>query len=123
MEVDEAPVESIPDFAPWPLGVIRHFEDVGGTGDVRFGGELAPIGVECHSVDVWSHDPIGGIDEVRIEPVERLDGVDLAEVHCRSEDHEAFDVMAISVFGDSFDGVIEGSEAGGAVVPGVCHSA
>lgn len=66
--VDELPVKSVPCIAPVSSGKVGHFEDVGTPGDIGFGGKGRTVGELGHSVDIWSHDPFGRIDEVLHEP-------------------------------------------------------
>lgn len=66
--VDELPVKPVPCIAPVSSGKVGHFEDVGTSGDVGFGGKGWTVGELGHSVDVGSHDPVGGIDEVLHKP-------------------------------------------------------
>lgn len=73
--VDELPVKSVPGIAPVSSGKVGHFEDVRTPRDVGFGGKGWPIGKLGHSVDVGSHNPIGGIDEMLHKPRVGLVGI------------------------------------------------
>ena len=114
--IDRSPVEAVPNFAPIPLGIVGHFEDVGGAADVGFGGEGRDDELG-HAVDIGFHDPLGGVDEHLHEVSVNLGGLDVAHEHRAAEDHEALDVVAPAGAEGLLDGSIEGREAGGATVP------
>lgn len=76
-----------------------------------------------HAVDVGEHDPVGGVDEHFHEPAVDIVGVDFGHEHGAADDHEAGDVVAPGAVLEAADGVVEGEEAGGAVVPVVGEAA
>ena len=122
--VDEGPVESVPDGGPvFAFGVVGHFADVVRSGEIGFGGEESAVGKLGHAVDVGDHDPVVGVDEEFHEPAVNVVGVDATEEHEVAEDHEALDVVAIAGFVGALDGVVDGGDAGGAVVKGGGHLA
>ncbi len=71
----------------------------------------------AHADHVRKHHPVGGIDEVFHEPPVGFGGVDFAHEHGRSDDHEPFDVVGISVLLGALDDKVDGRESGGAVPP------
>lgn len=120
---DEAPEEAVPDGAPRALFVVGHFADVVGAGEVGLGGEEAAVGELAHAVDVGNHDPVVGVDEEFHEPFVNGGGMNAAEEHEIAEDHEAFDVVAVTVFENAVDGFVDRVNAGGAIVEGGWHFA
>ena len=91
---------------------VRHAIDVGGAGDVGFGGGEAAVAVGGHAEDVGLDDPIVGVDVAEPEPVGELAGGEAAEVGEVGEDHEAGDVVGPAVIEDLLDAGVEAMEAG-----------
>lgn len=92
--------------------VIAHSVDVSCAGGVGFSGEEAAVGVKSHAEDVACHDPIVGVDEHSVEPVEGLgrgDGGEEAEV---AEEHEALDVVIEAGVEEVAEGAVEAVEGG-----------
>jgi len=114
----ECPEEGIPCFGPGTFGFVGHLYYIVGTGDVGFGGKSSAVGELGHAVDVRDHDPVVGVDEEFHEPLVDGCGVEAAEQHEVSKNHESLDVVAVGFAKELADDAIDDWDASGGVVEG-----
>ncbi len=69
MDIQETPVESIPEIAPRTFLVITHLQHIRGTGYVGFGTHQPAVGKLTHPVNIGYHDPVICINKELREPV------------------------------------------------------
>ena len=91
---------------------VRHAIDVGGAGDVGFGGGETAVGVGSHAEDVGLDDPVVGVDIAEPEPVGELARREAAEVGEVGEHHKAGDMVRPTVIEDLLDAGVKAVQAG-----------
>lgn len=69
VDIQETPVEGIPEIAPRTFLVITHLQHIPGTGYAGFGTQQPAIGKLAHAVDIGDHHPVICINKVLQEPV------------------------------------------------------
>ncbi len=108
---ESSPRDFFGSYWQWPQ-IVGHAVDVGGAGDVGFGGGKTAVGVGGHAEDVGFDDPVVGVDVGEPEPVGELAGGEAAEVGEVGQDHEAGDVVRPAFVDDLRDDGVHAMEAG-----------
>jgi hypothetical protein len=94
------------------LAVVAHAVDVLPAGNVGFAGEAAAVGVQRHAGHVGQLHPLDGVHIDRQVPVGHRARVDLRQQRELAGQHEALDVVRITVPQGLADGVAQAGHVG-----------
>ena len=123
MAIDEPPVQPIPDLAPGPPAKVAHLENVVRSADVGLGCENSTIAHLTHAIDIGAHHPVVGVEVTLHKPPVNLLGLNFTQQHQVADHHQALNVVVIAQAIRPLDGLIQGRQARGAVLPAASEAA
>jgi hypothetical protein len=109
VDIQEPPVECIPEITPRTVWVIAHLQHVPGTGYVGFGTHQPAIGKLTHPIDIGDHDPVICINKEFREPVIDPVRMEFGKEHDVAQHHETFNMVAVGIFENPAYRCINGS--------------